>query len=102
MQVAPSVPSGAPKLSFAFALADVPAAAAGDWTLDEAQRDKLSVIGGMLGLSSSRWTPAGILGLLLAGCGCSQIDSHAAFAALIRACREAHREELLARAGSTF
>ena len=104
-QIAPYAPpasGAAPKLSLRFALADVPASAAGDWTLDDAQRDKLMVLGSMLGLAAARWTPAGVLGLLLAGCGCAQLDEHACFAALLKASRSAHRDELLARAGSLF
>ena len=80
----------------------MPVAEAADWTLDEAQRDKLTVLAGLLGLSPTRWTPAGILGLLLSGCACAQLDGHACFAEMVKACKSAHREELLARAGSLF
>ena len=87
---------------FPFSLADAPASAAADWTLDEALRSKLAVLAQLLGLSSSRWTPAGMLGWVLAGCGGGQMDAHPFFAELVKASRAAHREELLARAGSLF
>ena len=100
-QVAPFV-QGAPKFSFTFAFTDTPASQAATWTLNEVQRDKLTILAKMLGLSTSRWTPAGVLGFVLAGCGCAQIDEHACFATVIRAAKEANREELLSRAGSLF
>ena len=102
-QIAPFAQAGgAPKLSLAFSLADVPGSAAADWTLDDAQRDKLNVLAQLLGLSTTRWTPAGVLGLMLAGCGCAQLDEQPCFAELLKACKAAHREELLSRAGSLF
>ena len=73
-----------------------------DASLDEAQRDKLGIRTAMLGLPSGRWTPAGVLGLLLAACGCAQLDEHPCFAEMLKACRTAHRDELLERGGSRF
>ena len=102
VQIAPMVQGSTPKLSFAFSLADVPAGQAGEWTLDKAQRDKLGILTAMLGLPSGRWTPAGVLGLLLAACGCAQLDEHPCFAEMLKACRTAHRDELLERGGSRF
>ena len=55
----------------------------------------------MLGLKS-RFTPAGVLGMLLAGIGEQHLDNNECFARVLRAAKEAHREELLASAGSTF
>ena len=102
MQIAPHVQGSVPKLSISFSLADVSSSEAAEWTLDDAQRDKLSVLAALLGLSTTKWTPAGVLGLLLAGCGCAQLDAHACFASMLRASKGAHRDELLARAGSLF
>ena len=72
-------------LSFTFTLENVPASQAAEFTLDEAQRDKLTVLAGLLGLSAGRWTPAGVLGLIFAGCGCQQMDDHPCFLELLRA-----------------
>ena len=56
----------------------------------------------MLGLNASRWTPVGVLGLLLSGCGCEKLDEHAYFSEVLRSSRAAQREELLANSGSQF
>lgn len=101
-QVAPVVAAGAPKFSFTFALTDTPASQAATWTLNEVQRDKLTILAKMFGLSTSRWTPTGVLGFMLAACGCAQIDEHPCFSTIVRAAKDANREELLSRAGSLF
>ena len=100
MQIAP-FDAGATKYSLSFALADVTSAAAAEWLLDESQRSKLSVLQGLLGLKG-RFTPAGVLGIVFAGCGCGQLEENACFGEVLRAAKEAHREELLAASGSLF
>ena len=101
LQIAPHV-AGGHKFAFSFGFADLTSDSASEFTLDEAQRDKLSVLQAMLGLSTSKWTPTGMLGFLLAGSGCASLDDNACFAMVVRAAKAAHRDELLARAGSLF
>ena len=98
-----TVPAGSDaKLSFSFSVNDVSVEQASDWTLDAPQRDKLTILAKMLGLNASRWTPVGVLGLLLSGCGCEKLDEHAYFSEVLRSSRAAQREELLANSGSQF
>ena len=90
------------KFTFSFALADLPASQATDWVLDEGQRSRLHELQGRLGLASGRWTSIGLLGATLAACGCEQLGGNPFFDGLVRACKEAHRQELLAQSGSLF
>lgn len=90
------------KYAFSFGMTDLPASRAAEWTLDEAQRKKLAELQGHLDLVSARWTPIGLLGVLLAAAGCAQLDANPCFVEALRACKEAHREELLAKSGSLF
>jgi hypothetical protein len=90
------------KFAFSFGMADVPASRAAEWTLDEAQRGRLAELQGHLDLASARWTPIGLLGVLLSAAGCAQLDANPCFSEALRACKEAHREELLAKSGSLF
>ena len=90
------------KYAFHFEMVDVSAASAGDWTLDDSQRAKLTELQECLGLKSGRWTPIGMLGVLLAAGGCAQLDENPCFSVVLRACKDAHREELLAQSGSLF
>lgn len=98
MQVAP-YKVGTARFALTFALADKRAAEAGEFALDDAQRARIGELQQMLGLTSSRWTPVGVLGVLLAAVGCAQMETNPCFTELLRAAREAHREELLASAG---
>jgi hypothetical protein len=100
MQIAP-FDAGTSKFSFSFVLTDVTSAAAAEFTLDDSQRQRLAVLQQMLGLKA-RFTPVGIFGLLLCGAGCAALDDNDCFTALVRASREAHRDELLAASGSLF
>ena len=90
------------KYAFHFEMVDVSAASAGDWTLDDSQRAKLTELQECLGLKGGRWTPIGMLGVLLAAGGCAQLDENPCFSVVLRACKDAHREELLAQSGSLF
>lgn len=90
------------KYALSFGMNDVLAVQGADWTLDEGQRAKLAELQGFMGLASGRWTPVGLLGMLLSAAGCAQLDANPCFVEVIRACREAHREELLAASGSLF
>ena len=90
------------KYAFSFQMVDVPARESGLWTLDEAQRGKLAELQSHLDLASARWTPVGLLGVLLSAAGCAQLDGNPCFVEALRACKEAHREELLAKSGSLF
>ena len=92
------------KFTCSYGMQDVSAAAAADAAtaaLDEALRGKLNDLRALLGLST-RWTSIGVLGLLLASAGCGSMDELSFFCEVCRACREAHRAELLADAGNLF
>jgi len=98
MQVAPFV-QGTSRFALSFALVDKRASEVGDFSLDDTQRQRLDELRQLLGLTSSRWTAVGMLGVLLAGICCGQMEDNECMALLLRAAREAHREELLASAG---
>lgn len=102
VQAAPMVAAGGKKYNLAFEVADLSAARASEWTLDPVQRSKLEELCAMLGLSTLRWTPVGVLGMILAVAGGAQLDEEPFFSEMLRAVKEAHREELLARAGNVF
>ena len=99
MQIAP-YDADTTKFSLSFALADVTSAAAADYVLDESQRSKLAVLQSLLGLGKGRFTPIGVLGIVMAGAGCGQLDEKCT--EVLRAAKEAHRNELLAASGSLF
>ena len=90
------------KYAFHFEFVDVDPAAAGDWILDDGQKAKLTELGEYLGLTGARWTPIGVFGVLLAAAGCAQLDENPCFSVLLRACKDGHREELLAQSGNLF
>ena len=49
-----------------------------------------------LGLTSPRWTPLAVLGLLLAACGCArELNDVPFFGEVLRSLRSAHRDEIL-------
>jgi len=98
MQVAPFV-AGASRFALSFELMDKRPREAADFTLDDAQRQRLTELKSLLGLTSSKWTAVGMLGVLLAALGCGQMPDAGFFDELVRGAREAHREELLANAG---
>ena len=81
---------------------DKRAAEAAEFALDEPQRHRLDELRAMLGLSSPRWTAVGVLGALLAGLGWGSLNENDAFSAVLRAAKDAHRDELLAASGSSF
>lgn len=103
MQVAPfEVAEGGHRFTLSFGLQDASAERAAAFTLDDVQRAKLLELKGLLGFASGRWTAVGVLALLLAAAGCAAVEDNACFAGVLRAAREAHREELLANAGNLF
>jgi len=97
LKVLQVAPTGGRSFQCSFDLVDTPAASAGEFTLDETQRAKLAELKAMLGLTSARWTAVGVLGMMLAAAGCAQMETTGCFKEVLRAAREAHREELLAR-----
>jgi len=101
LQVKPFVSNSA-KFTFSFAMQDTPAAAAGDWALDESQRARLLELHALLRLPPSMGTAAAMLGLLLASAGGAGLEKEPFFAEALSAARTAHREELLASGGSLF
>ena len=99
LQVAPLVKPGGGRYALSWAYVDWRASDASEFALDDAARARLAELRAMLGLTNAKWTDVGMLGWILAALGTNAVEHVDAFAALLKACKDAHREELLASAG---